>query len=47
MVPLSPTACVLVTTALLIVTLYAGEWLKIKMMISFMEKEVWKNKLWS
>jgi hypothetical protein len=38
--PLSPIACALVTTSILIVTFYAGRWCGIKTVMDFMEKEI-------
>jgi hypothetical protein len=41
--PLSPIACALVTTSILIVTFYAGRWWGIKTVTDFMEKELRQN----
>jgi hypothetical protein len=41
--PLSPIACALVTTSILIVTFYVGRWCGIKTVTDFMEKELEKN----
>jgi hypothetical protein len=41
--PLSPFACALVTTLMLIVTFYSGRWWGMKMTINLIEKEIEKN----
>jgi hypothetical protein len=41
--PFSPIACALVTTTMLVLTFYAGRWCGIKLVMSFMEKEIEKN----
>ena len=41
--PLSPLACALVTTTILIVTFYVGRWREIKFMMNLMEKELRKR----
>jgi len=41
--PLSPIACALVTTSILIVTFYSGRWSGIKTTINLIEKELEKN----
>ena len=38
--PLSPIACALVTTSILIVTFYTGRWVGIKTMMKLIEKEI-------
>jgi hypothetical protein len=41
--PLSPIACALVTTLMLIVTFYSGRWWGMKMTMNLIEKEIEKN----
>jgi len=38
--PLSPIACALVTTSILIVTFYTGRWVGIKTVMNLIEKEM-------
>jgi len=38
--PLSPIACALVTTFVLVVTFYTGRWCGIKIMMNLIEKEM-------
>ena len=42
-IPLSPTACALVTTMMLVLTFYAGRWCGIKLVMNRIEKEMEKN----
>lgn len=39
-IPLSPTACAMVTTTLLIVMFYTGRWVGIKTMMGLIEKKM-------
>ena len=41
--PLSPIACALVTTSILIMTFYSGRWWGMKMTMNWIEKELEKN----
>ena len=41
--PLSPTACALVTTMMLVLTFYAGRWCGIKLVMNRIEEEMEKN----
>ena len=42
-IPLSPTACALVTTMMLVLTFYAGRWCGIKLVMNRIEEEMEKN----
>ena len=42
-IPLSPTACAVVTTTMLVLTFYAGRWCGIKLVMNRIEKEIEKN----
>ena len=42
-IPLSPTACALVTTMMLAVAFYTGRWWGIKITMNLLEKEIEKN----
>ena len=41
--PLSPIACALVTTMMLVLTFYAGRWCGIKLVMNRIEEEMEKN----
>ena len=42
-IPLSPTACAVVTTMMLVLTFYAGRWCGIKLVMNRIEEEMEKN----
>jgi hypothetical protein len=42
-IPISPTACALVTTMMLVLTFYAGRWCGIKLVMNRIEEEMEKN----
>jgi hypothetical protein len=42
-IPLSPTACALVTTMMFVMTFYAGRWCGIKQVMNRIEEEIEKN----
>jgi hypothetical protein len=42
-IPISPTACALVTTMMLALTFYAGRWCGIKLVMNRIEEEMEKN----